>query len=157
MQRRFPILHFKHERSRIFFVRMWVVLKRTGLWRYWCVVWPPKPYRVWPWRLTALTTSTAVTVEWSRNHSWETATETVAHTQNCRNKITLLFHRTNWPGIYRRCGGQRADSVDELWQRRARTHIARVQLPTATRTRLERALFRSCCPLNWCRQFWRSL
>jgi len=33
---------------------------------------------------------------------------------NCRNKIILLFHRTNWPGIYRRCGGQRADSVDEL-------------------------------------------
>jgi len=32
-------------------------------------------------------------------------------------------------GIYRRCGGERADSVDEHWQRRARTHIARVQLP----------------------------
>jgi len=31
-----------------------------------------------------------------------------------------------------RCGGERADSVDEHWERRARTHIARVQLPTAT-------------------------
>ena len=30
--------------------------------------------------------------------------------------------------LYRRCGGERADSVDEQWQRRARTHIARVQL-----------------------------
>ena len=39
---------------------------------------------------------------------------------------------TNRPGIYRRCGGERADSVDVHRQRRARTHIARVQLPTAT-------------------------
>ena len=58
-------------------------------------------------------------------------------------KITLLIHRANWRGIYRRCGGERADSGDEHSQRRARTHIARVQLPTATTTRLQRAFFQS--------------
>jgi len=65
-------------------------------------------------------------------------------------ELAQCIHRQT-TGLYRSCGGERADSVDAHWQRRARTHIARVQLPTATTTRLQRALFHSCCPLNWCR------
>ena len=57
-------------------------------------------------------------------------------------------HASDSFGLYRRCGGERADSIDKHRQRRARTHIARVQLPTATTTRLQRALCHSCFILN---------
>ena len=84
-----------------------------------------------------------------------------AYTRYRRSEILVLLHRTPWPGIYSRCGGERADSVDERWQRRARTHIVRVQMPTATTTRLQRAspdwsVFLRC---DWCIsiRIWRRI